>query len=151
MPIRGSKPKDPSQVRRTNRNDVSQWTEVVNEPYTGPCPELPATRTIMQAGQRVEVPVLDATAGWWEAISAMPHCTLWSPSDWRFALTTALVADMAYRGNNAAATELRNREKVIGTTVAFRRDLRIRYVEPRDGDVLRLADRQTDVKDYVRL
>lgn len=51
-------------------------------------------------------------------------------SDWRFALTTALVADMAYRGNNAAATELRNREKVMGTTMEFRRDLRIRYVEP---------------------
>lgn len=130
MPIRGSKPKDPSQVRRTNRTDVAQWTEVVNEPYTGERPELPATRTIMQAGQRVEVPVLDATAGWWEAISAMPHCTLWSPSDWRFAVTTALVADMAYRGNNAAATELRNREKVMGTTMEFRRDVRIRYVDP---------------------
>jgi hypothetical protein len=28
------------------------------------------------------------------------------------------------------ATELRNREKVLGTTIDSRRDLRIRYTEP---------------------
>lgn len=61
----------------------------------------------------------------------MPHCILWTPSDWSFALTTAMVADAAFSGGVGAATELRNREKVLGTTVDFRRNLRIRYVEPK--------------------
>jgi hypothetical protein len=30
---------------------------------------------------------------------------------------------------NALATEIRNRERVLGTTADFRRDLRIRYVD----------------------
>lgn len=128
MAIRGPKPKDPSQLRR--KEGFAEWTEVPDVPYDGPRPELPKRRTVMQAGQQVRVALNPLTAGWWQAVSTMPHCTLWTPSDWQFAVTTALVADMAYRGNNAAASELRNREKVMGTTLEFRRDQRIRYVTP---------------------
>jgi hypothetical protein len=35
-------------------------------------------------------------------------------------------------GEPRHATELRNREKMLGTTMDFRRDLRIRYVDPEE-------------------
>jgi hypothetical protein len=43
-------------------------------------------------------------------------------------LVTAVVADAAFGGSASAATELRQREKIMGTTLDSRRDLRIRYV-----------------------
>ena len=46
-------------------------------------------------------------------------------------METALVAAEFHGGNVRVATELRNREKVMGTTVDFRRDLRIRYIDPK--------------------
>jgi len=61
----------------------------------------------------------------------MPHAKLWKASDWRFALDTLELAAQFYDGGPVAlATELRNREKVLGTTLDFRRDLRIRYTQP---------------------
>ena len=78
----------------------------------------------------------------------MPQCRLWAASDWQFAITTALVADMAYRDSNAAATELRNRERVLGTTMEYRRDLRIRYV---DGPAEQPAPEVTALDDYRNL
>lgn len=60
----------------------------------------------------------------------MPHCVVWSPSDWQFAIDTALVAAEFHDGKVAAATELRNRERVLGTTADFRRDIRVRYIDP---------------------
>ena len=132
MAIRGPKPKDPSQLRSGRGGGGGKdWTEVVDEPYSGSRPALPRKRTIMVAGQRTTEAVLPATREWWKAIGRMPHCALWSAGDWQFALTTAYVADMAFRGSVSAASELRNRERVLGTTYEFRRDLRIRYVEPR--------------------
>lgn len=45
--------------------------------------------------------------------------------------TAALKAKFHTDGGTGLATECRNREKVMGTTVDYRRDLRIRYVEPK--------------------
>lgn len=59
----------------------------------------------------------------------MPHCVLWSDSDWDFAIDSLEVAARFYDGNDKAAGELRQREKYIGTTLDYRRDLRIRYVD----------------------
>lgn len=59
----------------------------------------------------------------------MPRCVLGSPSDWQFALMTAMVADLTYRGITSAMAKLRNRYRVMGSAVEFRRDLRIPYVE----------------------
>jgi hypothetical protein len=59
----------------------------------------------------------------------MPHCVLWYPSDWQFALDTAMVHASAAHGSVSAMGELRQREKIMGTTVDARRDLRIRYVD----------------------
>lgn len=59
----------------------------------------------------------------------MPHCSLWSDSDWEFAFDTAALKAMFHMTpTNVLATEVRNREKVLGTTADYRRDLRIRYV-----------------------
>jgi hypothetical protein len=59
----------------------------------------------------------------------MPHCILWDEADWQFALDTASVAAAFHGGDMKQAVELRQREKVMGTTLDARRDLRIRYVE----------------------
>jgi hypothetical protein len=70
------------------------------------------------------------TRRWWTTVCRQPHCVLWSASDWEFALGTALVAATFHSGDVRAAAELRQRERILGTTTDARRDLRIRYVEP---------------------
>jgi hypothetical protein len=42
-------------------------------------------------------------------------------------------------GSMPAVSELRQRERILGTTVDFRRDLRIRYVEPEVKTVLEVV------------
>lgn len=69
------------------------------------------------------------TQHWWSAVSRMPHCVLWTDADWQFALDTALVAAAFHAGDVRVASELRQRERILGTTVDSRRDLRIRYVD----------------------
>jgi hypothetical protein len=60
----------------------------------------------------------------------MPHCILWQPSDWSFALDTARLHAGFSAGSMTAAKELRVREGKMGIGWAARRDLRIRYVDP---------------------
>jgi len=60
----------------------------------------------------------------------MPHCVLWQPTDWGFALDTAVLHAAMSEGNPRVATELRNREQVLGTTTAARQHQQIRYIEP---------------------
>jgi hypothetical protein len=61
----------------------------------------------------------------------MPHATLWGSADWQFALDALEIAAKFYDGGPMAlATELRHREKVMGTTFDYRRGCRIRYVPP---------------------
>jgi len=124
MPMTGTKPK--GEIRRRNK-PVHDWTEVDAVPFEGG-PKLPATKP----GERTWPA---ATRRWWKAIARMPHCILWDESDWIFALDTAFVAAAFHGGDIKVATELRNREKVLGTTVDFRRDLRIRYVEPKPTEL----------------
>lgn len=120
MAIPGTKPKAAGQARNRNK-PTHDWTEVVDAPFKG-APKLPAK---MPNG----LPWPSATRRWWAVVSAMPHCSLWSESDWQFALDTAFVAGIFHmQGSNTYATELRNREKVLGTAADYRRDLRIRYV-----------------------
>jgi hypothetical protein len=148
MPVAGRKPKDEGQARNRAK-PTHDWIEVLDEPYTGDRPDLPETRTISTPFGPQEVPIRDMTRTWWESASTMPHCALWTPSDWSFALTTAIVADAAFSGGVGAATELRNREKVLGTTVDYRRDLRIRYVEsPSEQPV---GENVTAMDDYRNL
>ena len=61
----------------------------------------------------------------------MPHCVLWGDSDWEFAIDTAIIHGQWVReGRSNQAAEVRMREKLLGTTMDARRDLRIRYIDP---------------------
>lgn len=116
MAVAGRKPKEGAKRNRVPpRHD---WTEVQDRPYEGPRPNL---------GRRHEGRWPAATRRWWEVISRMPHCVLWTEADWQFALDTAEVHARWVEGNSPAS-ELRIRESRMGTTLDARRDLRIRYV-----------------------
>lgn len=116
MAIRGPKPKDDNE--KVTRHDLSHgWVDVPDVPFAGDKPKLPGRPT-------------KATRDWWEAVSSMPHCVLWRPEDWQFALGAALLHMAFVRGDMAAEPKLREREKVMSTTLAYRRDNRIRYVNP---------------------
>ena len=122
MPVQGRKP-NPDGQRRHRVKPVHDWTEVTDEPFDG-APSFPRY-------QPNRFPWPDSTKKWWKVISRMPHCALWSDSDWQFALDTAFIAAAFHSGELKYARELRQREKIMGTTADALRDLRIRYVDPR--------------------
>lgn len=128
MPVAGRKPKEgPKRNRMPSAHD---WLEVDDKPFSGKVPvDLPATRTVITKADVYELPLDDLTVSWWKTLCKMPHCSLWTPTDWQFALMSAIVADDAFRGTAGAMAELRQREKILGTTMDARRDLRIRYVD----------------------
>lgn len=128
MPIAGRKPKDGPVRHHTPA--AHDWIEVVDQPFTGKqLVALPAKRRITDRYGQVQVAAWEPmTRTWWRTVSSMPHCRLWTVSDWQFAVATAVVADKTFRGDSSAAAELRQREKIMGTTLDARRDLRIRYV-----------------------
>jgi hypothetical protein len=125
---RGPAPKDPTLRRRSNSPD--EWVDVPNVPYTGPRPVLPRARKILNGGQLMEVPISAMTRQWWKVVTSLPHCALWDAGEWQYAVTTAIVADNVHYGVNAAVSQLRARERAMGTTPDARRALRIRYVDP---------------------
>ena len=134
MPVAGAKPvEDRNEVRHRNPA-THEWEEVVDTPYDGDRPSLPTQLTLMsRGGNTYKMQVLPEVVTWWQAISSMPHCVLWSDSDWQFALATAAIAQQAWLGNTGASAELRMREKIMGTTWDARRDLRIKYVAQLTG------------------
>lgn len=122
MPVTGRKPKPQGQA--VNRNKpVHEWTEIEDVPFED-APPLPETKPNGD-------PWSSSTLRWWTAISTMPHCKLWSTSDWMFAEHTARLVAAFDAGDYKQATEIRQREKKLGVTADDRRDLRIRYVEPK--------------------
>ena len=124
MAITGRPPKPPGQAV-TRHASSTTWVEVEDRPYKGPVPALP---------QRVpgfECAWPRRTRSVWAAWSRMPHCILWSPADWQFAIDTVTVAALFHEtAEPKYAAELRAREKVLGTTFDARQSLRIRYIEP---------------------
>lgn len=121
MAVRGPKPKGDDE--KVTRHDLAHgWVDVPDVPFAGDRPEL---RRTMPA----------ATKRWWGAISAMPHCVLWRAEDWEFALGAAELHAAFMKGDMAAEPKLREREKVMATTLAYRRDNRIRYVNPKAMDL----------------
>lgn len=129
MAVTGRKPKEASE-RRNRMPAVHDWTEVDDVPYTGRVPKLPIRQRLdREAGKWVNAEWPAATKRWWAVVSRMPHCTLWTDADWEFALETAEVHARFVEGVNS--TELRIRQKLLGTTLNSRRDLRIRYVAPK--------------------
>src|SRR5262245_44923018 len=126
MPAVGRKQKPPGHA--INRNATLEWTEVPDTPFKGG-PRLPKER-------RNGKPWPPGCAQKWAAWSTMPHCALWKATDWESALDSLEVAAtmMLESHDPRRSSELRNREKVMGTTLDFRRDIRVRYVDPpQDG------------------
>lgn len=122
MPVTGRKPK--SQGQAVNRNKPAhEWTEIDDVPFAD-APPLPETKPNGD-------PWSSSTQRWWTAISTMPHCKLWAHSDWMFAEHTARLVAAFDAGDFKQATEIRQREKKLGVTADDRRDLRIRYVDPK--------------------
>lgn len=131
MPVAGRKAKPASEAINRNR-PVHDWIEVENTPHVGG-PDLPEFRPDGS-------PWPARTVQKWDAWRTMPHCRLWGVAEWDFALDSIEVAAKFHSGKDVAATELRNREKVIGTTGDFLRDLRIRYVEPKQATLAVVVD-----------
>lgn len=150
MPVPGAKPKaDRSQI--THRVPaVHDWTEVEDVPFTG-APALRDRQTggvsVMVVGAANSEGWPAATLKWWGAISKMPHAKLWGDSEWVFAMDTAEIHARTVEGwRGYTGSNLTAREKQLGVTADFRRDLRIKYVpkkapEPElPADVKRLDD-----------
>jgi len=85
-------------------------------------------------------PGMDLNLAWWEAVRRMPHCRLWTETDWRFAIETARLVEEFWRGELGRAAELRLRSAKLGLTHEDRLKLRIRYVEPVDESAASAAD-----------
>lgn len=80
----------------------------------------------------------------------MPHAALWQASDWQFALDTLELVARAADGDAPIAllSEIRLREKSMGTTFDSRQSMRIRYVAPaaqEPAPPLALIDRYRDL------
>lgn len=119
MPLAGRPPSD----NPRNRNAKTyEWSPVPNTPYDGPSPDLPP-KGGRQRWHR-------ETLAWWQAVRRMPHCRLWTATDWRFAIETAVLVEEFWRGEVARAAELRLRAAKLGLTHEDRLKLRIRYTHP---------------------
>ncbi len=121
MPVTGRKANEGKPVRH-RVTPTHQWLEVPDVPFKRG-PAVPKT-------PRGSVPWPAATRAWWKAVARMPHCILWGATDWMFMADTAVIHAAFHLGDVKAASELRQREKVMGTTMDARRDLRLRYVAP---------------------
>lgn len=121
MPVAGRKAKPAGQA--VNRHKPTHdWTEVERVPFEGG-PDLPEARA---DGRRWPA----RSKQKWDAWRTMPHAKLWGPSEWDFALDSIELAALVHDGEARHATELRSREKVLGTTLDYLRDLRIKYIDP---------------------
>ena len=120
MPMSGRKPKPNREQIRHRNKATADWTEIPDVPFRDG-PDLPPHPT------HEDWPL--ATLQWWGVVRSMPHCAIWHDSDWRFAIDTAQIAAKFHSGETTTATELRIREKQMGTTFDALRDLRIRYVD----------------------
>lgn len=109
--------------QKIGRTPNGDWTLVVDVAFKAPKRrDLP--KLLLGAPIRPEV------RKWWNNLKAMPHCVLWSESDWDYAFDTAVLKQGFYDEPRATlAAEVRHREDQMGTTVEARRKLGIRYVE----------------------
>lgn len=114
---------EPDRTSVRNRVPLKAYHDIPNVPF--------------HLGRKRMLPVLPdgvawptATYNWWRALRVMPHCLLWTDTDWQYAATTAWIHKQVWAGDFKLAAELRMRERSMGCTDEARRGLRIRYVEP---------------------
>jgi hypothetical protein len=140
LPVRGTKPK-PDDQKRFRGKATHDWVEVPNVPFLEG-PDLPGARSDGR-------PWSERIKAKWDTWRQMPHAKLWGPAEWDFALDAIEIAALLHeKGSPSFATELRNREKVLGTTLDYLRDLRIRYVDVMENEQ---AAEVTNIADYRNL
>lgn len=119
-----------SKTVKHGRSPSADWTDVPDTPFVGTSPDLPRLPRRERWHPMVE--------HWWEQVREMPHCALWRPVDWTFALETAYQKQAYWKlaetgeQTTTAAVEIRRREDQMGTTIEALRKLRIRYVDAGD-------------------
>lgn len=155
MPVAGAKPRED---RSTIRHRVppaagTEWSEVEDKPFDGPA--LGPRRSDERAGDGRPLGVdastwPEGTLEWWDAVRTMPHCVLWRRADWHIARSAAETHARFLEGWKGCATgaELRQREKQLGMYADARRDLRIRYVEPKSKTAVELPADVPNLDDY---
>ncbi len=120
-----------SKTVKHGRTPNADWTDVPDVAFTGPSPDLPRLTRRRKWHAMVEQ--------WWAQVREMPHCALWRPVDWTFALETAHMKNAywelveAGEATTTAAVEIRRREDQMGTTLEALRKLRIRYIPIDEG------------------
>jgi hypothetical protein len=152
MGLPGAKPKaDRSQIR--HRVPTHIFNEYPNVPFEG-APPLPNRGTVSNwvaaaAGIVQSDNWPRQTQDWYRAISRMPHAREFSEGDWQQVFITAEVHARTYEGwKGYGGTELRQREAQLGTTMASRLNLRIRYVDPPAPDAGPTPDNVTRLDDF---
>jgi hypothetical protein len=150
--IPGAKPKeDRSQIRhRVPPAQGTEWQNVENVPFDGPAlGDRPAA--LREVPDGVDVTTWpQATLDWWEDVRTMPHAILWTRADWAVARSAAEAHARFVEGwrGCASGAELRAREKQLGMYADARRDLRIRYVEPKIKPTTELPADVAKLDDY---
>jgi hypothetical protein len=136
MPVAGRKP-NPDREAVVTRHKPIDFDEVPNVPFEG-APPLRTRATggvsVMAVGAANSEDWPEATRGWWAAVSRMPHAVKWDDAMWQLAMDAAEVHARtmeAWRGYTGS--QLLAYCKQLGTTADYRRDLRIRYVEPKNA------------------
>lgn len=133
MPVGGRKP-TPEGVPKSNRHATMEWTEVENVPNEDH-PPLPEYRGLNDDPRR-DRRFRKSTRKYYMNIARLPHTALWSDTEWDFLVMTCEVRESYFDDDKKSPSylsEMRAREKVMGTTPDYRRDIRIRYVDKVEG------------------
>lgn len=122
----GPAPKPKNRRARNNKDDVPRM-ELKFEPCEAP--DLP-TVSVDIDGQLHEIRWSPMTVEWWNDWRNSPQAEVFSRSDWRSLLTTAMVAEKFHRTWEVRyAAELRQREAAFGATPIDRLRLRMAWAE----------------------
>jgi hypothetical protein len=119
MAGRGPAPKDPSKRRRRNADPVPTTYAIADGQVRGP--ELPDG--IEWHAQ---------TLAWWATWRTSAQAKVFTDTDWRFLIDTALLHHAMWSGDRSAATEVRLRVTKFGATPEDRARLRLQVSSSAD-------------------
>lgn len=124
---------DRSAVRHRGKSEKT-WRTVEDTPYLEgrerELPPLPRGKGLWHA----------RTRAWWDSVRTMPHCRLWSESDWEFAAATALVFQAFWLGGDVKMeAPLRMRERLMGCTEESRVAGGIKYLAPDEAPLAEVS------------
>lgn len=155
MPIHGVVPKPRDEIRH-RVPAVHEWIDVPDSEFT----RGPAIRNRERPSGE---PWPRAALERWNVWRRMPHARLWTRADWAFAFDAIELFAQIWEGRvdlngdrikswqASIMHELRDREKVMGTTIDYRRSLRIRYVAADTSAAAGSAGTVANIADYRQL